>query len=148
VVTSSKPLSYSGVLIENFKLIFKQGRVVSLAAEKGEATLKRLVEMDDGASMLGEVALVPDSSPVSQSRVLFYNTLFDENAASHIALGRAYRFCMDNGPALSDEEFSNAGGNNSLAHVDFMIGSANINVDGIDATGRAEPLMRQGEWAD
>ena len=148
VVSSSKPLSYSGVLIEDFKLIFKQGRVVSLAAKKGEATLKRLVKMDDGASMLGEVALVPNSSPISQSRILFYNTLFDENAASHIALGRAYRFCIDNGPAMSDEEFSNTGGNNSLAHVDFMIGSANIDVDGIDAAGRGEPLMRQGEWVE
>jgi aminopeptidase len=148
VVTSTKPLSYGGVLIDKFKLIFKQGRVVSLVAEKGEATLKRLVEMDDGASMLGEVALVPNSSPVSQAGVLFYNTLFDENAASHIALGRAYRFCIDHGPAMSDEEFSAAGGNNSLAHVDFMIGSANINVDGINVAGRAEPLMREGEWVE
>lgn len=148
VVTSSKPLSYSGVLIDNFKLTFKQGRVVSLAAEKGEATLKRLVEMDDGSSMLGEVALVPHSSPVSQSGVLFFNTLFDENAASHIALGRAYRFCITDGPTMSAEEFSAIGGNDSLAHVDFMIGSADVDVDGIDASGRAEPLMRHGEWVE
>ena len=146
VVTSSKPLSYGGTLIENFTLTFEQGRVVRLTAEKGEGTLRRLVEMDDGSSMLGEVALVAHSSPIAQSGVLFFNTLFDENAASHIALGRAYRFCVAGGLMMSDEEFAAAGGNDSLAHVDFMIGSSEIDVDGLDAAGRAEPLMRRGEW--
>lgn len=147
VVTSSKPLSYSGVLIENFSLRFEQGRVVNFSAEKGEATLKKLVEMDEGSARLGEVALVPHSNPISQSGVLFYNTLFDENAASHIALGRAYRFCVEGGPQMTDDEFAAAGGNHSLAHVDFMIGSAEMDIDGVRVDGSVEPLMRSGEWA-
>ncbi len=147
VVTSSKPLSYAGVLIENFSLRFEQGRVVNFSAEKGEAALRKLVEMDDGSARLGEVALVPHSNPISQLGVLFYNTLFDENAASHIALGKAYRFCLENGPHMSDDEFAAAGGNNSLAHVDFMIGSGAMDIDGVRADDSTEPLMRGGEWA-
>lgn len=147
VVTSSKPLSYAGVLIENFTLRFEQGRVVNFSAEKGEAALRKLVEMDEGSARLGEVALVPHSNPISQSGVLFYNTLFDENAASHVALGRAYRFCLEDGPHMSADEFSAAGGNNSLAHVDFMIGSAAMDIDGVRADGSVEPVMRAGEWA-
>jgi aminopeptidase len=147
VVSSSKPLSYGGVLIDNFTVTFKDGRVVSASAEKGETTFKKLIEMDEGTARLGEVALVPHSSPISESGVLFYNTLFDENAANHIALGRAYRFCLDGGAQLTDAEFEQAGGNNSLAHVDFMIGSGDMDVDGVLADGSVEPLMRAGEWA-
>ena len=147
VVTATKPLSYAGVLIENFSLRFENGRVVNFSAKKGEAALKKLVEMDEGAARLGEVALVPHSSPIAQAGILFYNTLFDENAASHLALGRAYRFSVEGGPNMTDEEFAAAGGNHSLAHVDFMIGSAEMDIDGILPNGSAEPLMRGGEWA-
>lgn len=147
VVTSTRPLSYGGVLIENFSLTFQAGRVMKVTADRGEAVLKKLVETDEGAARLGEVALVPNSSPISQSGLLFYNTLFDENAASHLALGKAYRFSMQNGAQMSDEEFARAGGNDSLTHVDFMVGSAETDIDGITADGVAEPVMRQGEWA-
>ncbi len=147
VITSTKPLSYGGVLIENFSLTFEQGRVVKVTAEKGEAVLRNLVDNDDGSARLGEVALVPFSSPISQSGLLFYNTLYDENAACHVALGRAYRFCLPDGPTLSDDQFAAAGGNDSLIHVDFMIGSNHINIDGIRPDGISEPVMRGGEWA-
>jgi len=145
-VRSSKPLSYGGTLIEGFSLRFVDGRVVGLTAEQGEAVLRQLVETDPGAGRLGEVALVPHSSPVSQSGLLFYNTLFDENAASHIALGSAYKFTLRGGDAMSDEEFERAGGNRSVVHVDFMIGSEELDVDGVLRDGTAEPLMRRGEW--
>lgn len=147
VVSSTRPLSYAGVLIDNFSLTFEAGRVVKATAKKGEAVLKKLIDTDDGAGRLGEAALVPHSSPISQSGLLFYNTLFDENAASHLALGRAYRFSMENGPAMSDQEFSARGGNDSLVHVDFMMGSDQVNIDGITSEGASEPVMRQGEWA-
>ena len=147
VVTASRPLNHEGRLIENFSLTFEQGRVVEARAERGEAALKEIIATDEGAARLGEVALVPYSSLISQSGLLFYNTLFDENAASHLALGRAYRFTLQNGTTLSKEEFAAAGGNYSLKHVDFMIGSAQIDVDGITAAGNLEPVMRQGEWA-
>jgi aminopeptidase len=146
-VRSTKPLSYGGTLIENFTLRFAEGRVVEFHAERGEAVLRQLVETDPGAARLGEVALVPHSSPVSQSGLLFYNTLFDENAASHVALGSAYRFTLKGGEAMSDEEFARAGGNRSATHVDFMIGSGDLDVDGVLAGGGTEPLMRRGEWA-
>ncbi len=147
VVSSSKPLSYAGVLIENFSLTFEKGRVVRASAERGEDILRKLVETDEGSARLGEVALIPHSSPVSQSGVLFYNTLFDENAANHLALGRAYQFTLKNGVSMSEKEFEAAGGNTSLVHVDFMIGSNQMDVDGITANGTAEPVMRAGEWA-
>ncbi len=147
VVTSTKPLSYAGVLIENFSLTFAGGRAVKVTADKGEAILQKLLESDDGAARLGEVALVPNSSPISQSGLLFYNTLFDENASNHLALGRAYRFCLQNGTELSDEAFAAAGGNDSMIHIDFMIGSDQMNVDGIGQDGSTEPVMRNGEWA-
>jgi len=146
-VRSTKPLSYGGTLIENFTLRFAEGRVVEFRAERGEAVLRQLVETDPGAARLGEVALVPHSSPVSQSGLLFYNTLFDENAASHVALGSAYRFTLKGGEAMNDEEFAQAGGNRSATHVDFMIGSGDLDVDGVLAGGGTEPLMRRGEWA-
>lgn len=147
-VTSSKPLSYGGVLIENFRLKFVDGKIVELSAAKGEAVLRKLIETDEGAARLGEVALVPQNSPIAQSGLLFNNTLFDENASNHLAVGRAYRFCVQGGSEMSDEEFEAAGGNNSLTHVDFMIGSNKMDIDGIMADGTAEPLMRAGEWVD
>ncbi|HEX7792907.1 MAG TPA: aminopeptidase [Vicinamibacterales bacterium] len=146
-VRSSKPLSYAGTLIENFTMRFEEGRIVQVAAERGEAILKQLIDTDPGSARLGEVALVPDNSPVAQSKVLFYNTLFDENAASHVALGSAYKFTVSGGETMSDEEFERAGGNRSATHVDFMIGSSALDIDGVLANGRTEPLMRRGDWA-
>ena len=145
-VRSTKPLSYGGTLIEGFSLTFAEGRVVDVAAEKGEAVLRRLVEMDAGAARLGELALVPHNSPVAQTGVLFYNTLFDENAASHVALGAAYKFTLRGGETMTDEEFERAGGNRSATHVDFMIGSPELDVDGVLSGGGIEPVMRRGDW--
>ena len=133
-------------MIEGFTLTFEEGRVVSLTADRGEAVLRQLIDTDPGAARLGEVALVPHSSPVSQSGLLFYNTLFDENAASHVAFGSAYRFTLEGGESMDDEAFERAGGNRSAAHVDFMIGSADLDVDGVLPDGTTEPLMRKGEW--
>jgi aminopeptidase len=147
VVRSTKPLSYGGQLIENFSLEFANGRAVNVTAERGDAVLRQLVETDAGAARLGEIALVPHNSPISQSGLLFYNTLFDENAASHVALGSAYKFTMAGGEGMDDALFESAGGNRSATHVDFMIGSSELDVDGITADGRSEPLMRGGEWA-
>ena len=146
-VRSTKPLSYAGTLIENFSITFEAGRAVAATAERGEAVLKDLIATDAGSCRLGEVALVPHNSPVAQSGVLFYNTLFDENAASHVAFGSAYKFTIDNGEAMTDDAFEAAGGNRSATHVDFMIGSAELEVDGVRADGSVEPLLRNGDWA-
>jgi aminopeptidase len=146
VVTSTKPLSYQGTLIEEITVGFQAGRIVDAKARTGADVLLKVLDTDEGARRLGEVALVPYSSPISRSGLLFYNTLFDENAASHIALGQAYSACIRNGGAMSPEELAAHGANRSLIHIDWMIGSAAIDVDGLDATGGAEPLMRQGEW--
>jgi aminopeptidase len=147
VVRSTKPLSYAGNVIENFALTFANGRAVSVTAERGQAVLQQLVDTDPGAARLGELALVPHSSPVAQSGLLFYNTLFDENAASHVALGSAYKFTMAGGENMDDDTFERAGGNRSAVHVDFMIGSDQLDVDGVLPNGTSEPLMRAGEWA-
>jgi len=147
VVTATFPLSYGGSLIEDFQVTFEGGRVVKVSAKKGEAVLQKLVDTDEGSHRLGEVALVPASSPIAQRGHLFYNTLFDENASCHIAIGRAYRFTLIGGEELTDEEFVAAGGNVSLNHVDFMIGSPQMDIDGITKDGKREPVMRQGEWA-
>ena len=146
-VHSSKPLSYSGQLIDDFSLTFKDGRVTEVKAAQGQDALERLLATDEGATRLGEVALVPHSSPISQSGLLFYNTLFDENAASHLALGRAYRFCADGGTTMSDAEAEAVGLNDSLTHVDFMIGSAEMEITGVRDDGSEEPVMSAGEWA-
>ena len=147
MVRATKPLSYGGTLIEDFSLRFDRGQVVDIQAKRGEAVLRQLIATDPGAARLGEVALVPHSSPISQCGFLFYNTLFDENAASHVALGTAYRFTLSGGEAMTDEEFAEAGGNRSATHVDFMIGSSELDVDGVLPNGTSEPLMRGGEWA-
>jgi aminopeptidase len=146
-VRATKPLIHGGTVIEDFSLTFERGRVVGLHARVGEPMLRKLVETDAGAARLGEVALVPDSSPIGRIGRLFYNTLYDENAASHLALGSGYRFTLDGGETMSDEAFEQAGGNRSAAHSDFMIGSGELDVDGLFADGRVESLMRQGEWA-
>jgi aminopeptidase len=147
-VSSTRPLSYAGTLIDGFSLTFSGGKVVELRARQGEETLRRLVETDEGSARLGEVALVPHGSPISASGILFYNTLFDENASCHLAVGRAYPKCLADGPGMSAEELQAAGANHSLAHVDFMIGSGELDVDGLAADGSSVPLMRAGEWAD
>ncbi|ADH63846.1 peptidase M29 aminopeptidase II [Allomeiothermus silvanus DSM 9946] len=145
-VSSSKPLAHQGSLLDGIRVRFEGGRIVEASAKVGEDILKELLETDEGARRLGEVALVPHSSPIAQSGILFYNTLFDENAASHIALGQAYSECIRGGDRLSREELAARGANASLIHVDWMIGSNEIDVDGITHTGQAEPLMRRGEW--
>ena len=147
IVHSTFPLSYGGSLIEDFTVTFENGKIVNVTAKKNEALLKKLVETDEGSTRLGEVALVPVSSPIARRGHLFYNTLFDENASCHIAIGRAYRFTLIGGEELTDEEFNEAGGNTSLTHVDFMIGSSQMDIDGIKEDGTREPIMRSGEWA-
>ena len=146
VVKASKPLSHQGTLIENIAVRFEGGKIVEATATAGEDVLNRLISTDEGARRLGEVALVPHSSPIAQSGMLFWNTLFDENAASHIALGQAYSTCLIGGEKMNAEELAKLGANESLIHVDWMIGSAEMDVDGIAADGNAEPLMRKGEW--
>lgn len=147
VVKGTKPLYYSGSLVENFTLTFSKGKIVEVVAKKGEDLLRKLIETDEGASYLGEIALVPHSSPISQSGLLYYNILVDENASNHIALGRGYKFSFKGGETLSDKEFAALGGNNSLIHIDCMFGSGEMDVDGILHDGNAEPIMRKGEWA-
>ncbi|RBW71016.1 aminopeptidase [Bacillus taeanensis] len=146
-VSSTKPLNYSGNVIENFKLTFENGRIVHYEAETGYETLKRLIETDEGSHFLGEVALVPHESPISNSNIIFYNTLFDENASNHLAIGNAYSFCIENGKNMSKEELEKNGLNQSLTHVDFMIGSAEMNIDGETADGKREAIFRNGNWA-
>lgn len=146
-LASSKPLSYQGQLIDRFQLTFKDGAVVHAKAEVGEAALLKLLEMDDGARRLGEIALVPHQSPISQSGLLFYNTLFDENAACHVALGRAYETTFKDGTKRPLEELQKEGFNQSLTHVDFMFGSDQLDVDGERQDGSLEPVMRGGAWA-
>ncbi|TDH61031.1 aminopeptidase [Dankookia rubra] len=145
VVAATKPLAYQGTLIRDIRVRFEAGRITEASASTGQAVLERMISTDEGARMLGEVALVPASNPIAGSGLLFFNTLFDENAASHIALGQAYSRCFVD-KALSPEALDAAGANRSLIHVDWMIGSAETEVDGLDAEGRAEPLMRRGEW--
>ena len=145
-VAATKPLSHQGTLIENIRCTFENGRVVQASASAGAAALNKLISTDDGARRLGEVALVPDDSPIAQCGILFYNTLFDENAACHIALGQAYSTCLIDGERMTDAELAAHGANDSLIHVDWMIGGPRVHVDGLDATGRTAPLMRDGNW--
>lgn len=145
-VTSTKPLSYQGTLIQDIAVRFEGGRIVEARARTGADVLNKVLDTDEGARRLGEVALVPHSSPISKSGLLFYNTLYDENAASHIALGQSYSKCFINGASLTPDELAARGANASLIHIDWMIGSGEVDVDGITASGAAEPVMRAGEW--
>lgn len=147
VVTTTMPLSFEGVFIEEITLTFSGGKVIKATSKKGEESLHKLLATDDGIKQLGEVALVPHSSPISQIGKIFYNILIDENASSHIALGRAYKFCLSKGKSMSQDEFAAAGGNDSLAHIDCLIGSEQMDIDGIGEDGGLEPIMRDGEWA-
>ncbi|MCA1425312.1 MULTISPECIES: aminopeptidase [unclassified Bradyrhizobium] len=146
-VVSSKPLSYQGTLIDNIAVRFEDGKIVDAKASRGAEVLNKVLDTDEGARRLGEVALVPHSSPISQSGLLFYNTLFDENAASHIALGQCYSKCFVNGAQLTPQQIAAQGGNQSLIHIDWMIGSAETDIDGILADGSKVPVFRKGEWA-
>ncbi|MFX0003775.1 MAG: aminopeptidase [Candidatus Hodarchaeota archaeon] len=146
-VKATKPLYFAEGLMEDFKLTFSEGKIIEATARKGEEFLQNLINMDEGAHRLGEVALVPQSSPISKMDMLFYNGLIDENASSHIAFGKGLRLGLKDGVKMSDEEFAEAGGNYSKVHVDFMIGSEKMDVDGIMEDGTVEPIMRNGEWA-
>ena len=146
-VAATKPLAHQGSVIEDIAVRFEAGRLVEATASKGEDVLQALLKTDDGASRIGEVALVPHSSPISQSGTLFYNTLFDENASCHIALGQCYADTITGGSELSPEELKQKGGNQSIIHVDWMMGSDAVDIDGITKTGDRVPVMRGGEWA-
>jgi len=141
------PLNYNGNLIEGFWFQFKDGLVVDFGARKGAETLKELLDTDEGARRLGEVALVPHDSPISNLGILFYNTLFDENASCHFALGKAYPTCLDGGPDMSTEQLKAAGANDSLVHVDFMVGSADLDITGIRPDGTEVAVFRKGNFA-
>ncbi|MCY9696726.1 aminopeptidase [Paenibacillus alginolyticus] len=147
IVRSTLPLSYQGSLIDGFSLKFENGRVVEATAEVGQEVLNKMLDMDEGARYLGEVALVPHDSPISQSGLIYYNTLFDENASCHVALGNSYPFTIEGGTTMSPEELTQNGYNKSLIHVDFMIGAADMEIDGILADGSREALFRKGNWA-
>ena len=146
-VSSTKPLNYGGNVIDNFSLTFKEGKVVDFTAEEGGETLQHLLDTDEGSRRLGELALVPHESPISQSGLIFYNTLYDENASCHLALGKAYPNNMTGGSDMSADELDQHGVNDSLSHVDFMMGSGEIDIDGVLADGTTEPVMRKGSWA-
>ncbi len=146
-VSSTKPLSHQGTLIDDIQVRFEGGRIVEAKASKGEEVLLKVLDTDEGARRLGEVALVPHSSPISASGILFYNTLFDENASCHIALGQCYSKCFLNGATLSEDEIKAHGGNASLIHIDWMIGSDKVDIDGLREDGSRVPVMRKGEWA-
>lgn len=144
-VSSTKPLFHQGSLIDGIQVRFEKGRIVEAHASKGEDVLNRILDSDEGARRIGEVALVPHSSPISQSGILYQNTLFDENAACHIALGQAYTKCMTDPDGLSEDELIARGANHSIIHIDWMIGSDKIDIDGLK-DGQRTPLMRSGEW--
>lgn len=146
-VTSTKPLSYAGNILKNMKFIFKDGKVIEATAETGQTVLDHLLETDEGVRSLGEVSLVPNPSPISQSGITFFNTLFDENASDHLALGAAYPFNIQGGTKMNEEQLKAKGINLSQAHVDFMIGSADMNIDGIKKDGTIVPVFRNGDWA-
>lgn len=146
-VSSTKPLSYGGNIIDKFKLTFENGRIVKAEAEEGEEILQKLVEIDEGSHYLGEAALVPHHSPISESGILFYNTLFDENASNHLAIGSGYAFNVEGGKTMSAEELEAHGVNASITHNDFMIGSAEMDIDGIKDDGTVVPVFRAGNWA-
>lgn len=146
-VIATKPLSYNGNLIDKFRLTFKDGRIVDFAAEKGYDALKKLIETDEGSHYIGEVALVPDDSPISNSGVLFYQTLFDENASCHLAIGASYSTCLEGTAGKTEEELLARGANQSMTHVDFMVGSPDMNITATLEDGSTKPIFVNGNWA-
>lgn len=147
IVVSSKPLSHNGNLIDEFSLTFKKGRIVDFSAKQGYEILKKLIETDEGSHYLGEVALVPYNSPISNSNILFFNTLFDENASCHLAIGKAYPGCLKDGKNMSEAELEKSGVNDSLVHVDFMIGTSDLGIIGIASNGQEVPVFENGNFA-
>ena len=147
IVYSTKPLSYMGELIDNFSMRFENGKIVEVKAEQGEELLKQMVSMDEGAGMLGECALIPYASPISESGVLFYNTLFDENASCHFAVGHGFNECLKGFENYSDEECKKRGINDSMIHVDFMIGAKDTSIVGITKDGKRVQIFKNGNWA-
>ncbi|WP_420828220.1 aminopeptidase [Floricoccus penangensis] len=147
VVSSTKPLSYAGTIIDGIKLTLEDGRIVDVYADKGQETLEKLVATDEGSHYFGEIALVPNSSPISASGIIFFETLFDENASNHIAIGQAYAFSVEGGTEMSQEQLDEVGLNRSDVHVDFMIGSDKMDIDGVKEDGTIVPIFRNGEWA-
>jgi aminopeptidase len=147
-VASTMPLNYMGNVIDRFSLTFENGRIVNYTAEEGYDTLKGLIDLDEGSHYLGEVALVPHRSPISNLGIIFYNTIFDENASCHLAIGNAYPSNLKGGTAMSREELVQHGANISMTHVDFMMGSGELDIDGETADGQLEPLFRQGNWVE
>ncbi len=147
IVYSSKPLSFNGQLIENFSVRFENGKVVEVKAKKNQKLLEQMVNMDEGARQLGEVALVPFDSPIQNSGLLFYETLFDENAACHLALGHGFKELLPNGPSLTNEEAKEMGLNNSMIHVDFMIGTKDLEIVGTSFSGEKTVIFKNGNWA-
>ena len=147
IVYSSKPLSYGGNLIDNFSITFKDGKAIDFTAETGYDVLKQMLDSDEGAKYLGEVAFVPYDSPISNSKLIFFNTLFDENAACHLAFGRAYESCVKDADKYSEEELEKIGVNNSVIHVDFMIGTSDLEITGINKNGETIQIFSNGNWA-
>ncbi|QGU94558.1 aminopeptidase [Clostridium bovifaecis] len=147
IVVSSMPLNENGNLIENFSLTFKEGRIIDFKAEKGYDTLKNIIETDEGSHYIGEVALVPYDSPISNLKTIFFNTLFDENASCHLAIGDAYPVCIKNGEAMSKEELANKGVNTSLTHVDFMVGTEDLQIIGVTSNGKEIEVFKNGNFA-
>jgi aminopeptidase len=145
-VVSTKPLSHNGNVIDEFSLTFKDGRIIDFSAAKGYDTLKSIIGTDEGSHYIGEVALVPFDSPISKSEILFYNTLFDENASCHLAIGKAYCVCLKNGENMTEAELEKFGVNDSLTHVDFMIGSQDLEITGVTAEGKEVPVFRNGSF--
>jgi len=146
-LSSTKPLSYAGNLIDNFKFTFENGKIVDFSAEQGEDVLKTLLDTDEGARFLGEVALVPHDSPISNTNTLFYNTLYDENASCHFAVGSAYPLCLENGSSLSQDDLAKVGANTSITHVDFMVGCPEMSIIGITANNEEVAIFKDGNWA-
>jgi aminopeptidase len=146
-VVSTKPLSYQGKLIENFWVEFKDGKAVNVGAEKSEDLLRKMISMDEGAAYLGEVALIAYDSPINNTGILFYNTLFDENASCHLALGRGFNNCLENYENYTNEECEKLGVNNSMIHVDFMIGSKDLSIVGVTKDGKKVAIFKDGNWA-
>ncbi len=146
-VSSTLPLSYNGQIIEGLTLTFKNGQITNATADEGEELLNHLIQTDNGSKSLGEVALVPEDSPIATAKTIFYNTLFDENASDHLAIGAGYPFSIKNGTSMSRADLQKAGLNDSTVHVDFMVGSSDMNINGITKDGEAIPIMKNGIWA-
>ena len=146
VLVSTKPLSWQGSLIENFSIRFEQGKAVEVKAEKGQDALEKMIAMDEGAAYLGECALVDFDSPINNTGILFYNTLYDENACCHVALGRGFYDCIQDYPKYTQDEMKRMGINDSMIHVDFMVGSRDLSITGITPSGERVEIFRGGSW--